>query len=89
MSVGEYIQLAAFNASFDSERSRLDRLELIEAAGIPTWEEQTPDEVFVNFAITLDGVIYENALRFGRPRNDGSSKLDLVGSFWKNIRNGW
>ncbi len=88
MSVGEYIQLAAFNASFDSDRGRLDRLELIETAGIPTWEEQTPDEVFVNFAITLDGITYENALRFGRPRNDGTFHWDGAGDFYTKTRNG-
>lgn len=72
MTVGEILQIEAFNASFDQDRSRLERLKVVETAGIPTWEEQTPDEVVVNFSITVDGTVYENAILFARPRNDGS-----------------
>lgn len=72
MTVGEYIKIEAFNASFDHTRSRLERLKLVEDAGICTWEEQTPDEVIVNFSITVGNETYENGILFARPRNDGS-----------------
>ena len=72
MTVGEQIKIASFNATFDERRGRLERLDIAQRAGLDTWEEQTPDEVIVNIAITVGNETYENEILFARPQNDGS-----------------
>ena len=82
MSVGEYIQMAAFNAIHDRERSKLERFNLGHFVGLDYWEEQTPDDVRVWFYFPFGGTMYEVDVAFGRPRNDGSFSWDGAGDFY-------
>ena len=79
MTIGEQIKIASFNATFDERRGRLERLDIAQRAGLDTWEEQTPDEVIVNIAITVEGITHKNDIMFARPRNDGSYRWNGIG----------
>ena len=86
MSVGEYIQLAAFNALHDLERPKAELLDLAHFVGLGYREEQTPDDVVVWFSWESEGIVHEVDLPFSRPRNDGSFHWD--GENFYETRNG-